>query len=76
MPRRRRAPPALIGPSLRALREGAGFTIEQVADAMGTSKSRVSCVERDATKATWAWIVRFADACGFDADPAFTRRKS
>lgn len=74
--RRTLTPADPVGPVLRALREEAGLSLEQVAAAMNTDKGRVSRVESGkAPLPSWDWIARFADACGADAEIVFKPRK-
>jgi transcriptional regulator with XRE-family HTH domain len=61
LPARERAP---IGPRLRAARKARRMTIEALADATGLTKSFLSKLERDATSASVASLLRVCDALG------------
>jgi len=61
LPARERAP---IGPRLRAARKARRLTIEALADATGLTKSFLSKLERDATSASVASLLRVCDALG------------
>lgn len=61
LPARERAP---IGPRLRAARKSRRMTIEALADATGLTKSFLSKLERDATSASVASLLRVCDALG------------
>ncbi len=65
-----------VGPFLRAVREAAGFTLEEAADRMGTGKARVSRVESGkAPMPSLVWVTRFLDACGSDAELSAIERE-
>ena len=55
------------GAKLRAWREQGGLTQQQVADALGTSVSYVSRLERDIHSPTVTALCRIAAALGVDA---------
>jgi quercetin dioxygenase-like cupin family protein/DNA-binding Xre family transcriptional regulator len=61
LPVRAHAP---IGPRLRAARKARRMTIEALADATGLTKSFLSKLERDATSASVASLLRVCDALG------------
>jgi transcriptional regulator with XRE-family HTH domain len=61
LPTRERAP---IGPRLRAARKARRMTIEALAEATGLTKSFLSKLERDATSASVASLLRVCDALG------------
>lgn len=51
---------------LIAMRSHAGLTQEQVAQRMSTQKSNVSRLERGNGNPSWATLLKYADACGFN----------
>ncbi|MER3555842.1 MAG: XRE family transcriptional regulator [Meiothermus sp.] len=59
----RAGPPSLpIGPRLRAIRLAKGFTLEQIARRSGLDKSFISRLERDATAASVASLLKVCGA--------------
>lgn len=55
------------GARLRAWREQAGLTQQQLADALGTGPSFISRLERDVHSPTVDMLCRLAEALGVDA---------
>lgn len=55
------------GDRLRAWRERAGLTQQQLADALGTGPAAISRLERDIHSPTVANLCRIAEALGVDA---------
>lgn len=51
---------------LLSMRAQAGLTQEQLAKRMHTSKSNISRLERGNTNPSWATLVKYAHACGFE----------
>lgn len=51
---------------LLSMRAQAGLTQEQLAKRMHTSKSNISRLERGNTNPSWATLVKYAQACGFE----------
>jgi len=66
-----------VGLRLRGLRQARGLSIEQVAQAVGVTKSFISRLERDSVSASVATLLRVCDAIGVRAgtlfDPPATR---
>lgn len=58
--------PSVLPSPLRRLRQARGLTMQQLADASGTSKSQIDKLERGARRLTTDWIVRLAHALGCD----------
>jgi len=54
----------LIANRIRALRKTRGYTLGQVADRSGVSRSMISLIERDETSPTAAVLHKLADALG------------
>lgn len=51
---------------LISMRTQAGLTQEQVAERMNTQKSNISRLERGNSNSSWATLMKYANACGFD----------
>ena len=51
---------------LLTMRTKAGLTQEQVAERMHTQKSNVSRLEKGNTNPSWATLLKYAHACGFE----------
>ena len=51
---------------LLRMRTKAGLTQEQVAERMKTQKSNISRLERGNANPSWATLLKYAHACGFD----------
>lgn len=51
---------------LISMRSQAGLTQEQVAERMNTQKSNISRLERGNSNPSWATLMKYANACGFD----------
>ncbi|ALS98918.1 helix-turn-helix domain-containing protein [Lacimicrobium alkaliphilum] len=51
---------------LLTMRTTAGLTQEQVAERMKTQKSNISRLERGNANPSWATLLKYAHACGFD----------
>lgn len=49
---------------LKELRQKAGLTVYQVAARMGVSQPAVSRLEKNASRATFSTLQRYAQACG------------
>ncbi|NBI13837.1 helix-turn-helix domain-containing protein [[Haemophilus] felis] len=49
---------------LKELRQKAGLTVYQVAERMGVSQPAVSRLEKNASRATFRTLQRYAQACG------------
>lgn len=49
---------------LKELRQKAGLTVYQVAERMGVSQPAVSRLEKNASRATFSTLQRYAQACG------------
>lgn len=49
---------------LKELRQQAGLTVNQVAERMGISQPAVSKLEKNASRATFTTLQRYAQACG------------
>ncbi|MFI5011814.1 MAG: helix-turn-helix domain-containing protein [Hyphomicrobiales bacterium] len=60
-----------VGLRLRGLRQARGLSIEQVAQAVGVTKSFISRLERDAVAASVATLLRVCDAIGVRAGTLF-----
>lgn len=51
---------------LLTMRTNAGLTQAQVAERMKTQKSNISRLERGNANPSWATLLKYAHACGFD----------
>ncbi|NRP37560.1 Helix-turn-helix domain protein [Marinobacterium sp. xm-a-121] len=51
---------------LVSMRAKAGLTQEQLAVVMKTQKSNISRLEKGNTNPSWATLLKYAHACGFD----------
>lgn len=51
---------------LLSMRSKAGLTQEQVAEKMHTKKSNISRLERGNANPSWATLLKYAHACGFE----------
>ena len=51
---------------LVSMRAKAGLTQEQLAAVMKTQKSNISRLEKGNTNPSWATLLKYAHACGFD----------
>ena len=51
---------------LISMRSKAGLTQEQVAERMKTQKSNISRMERGNSNPSWATLLKYAHACGFE----------
>ena len=51
---------------LISMRSQAGLTQEQVAKRMQTQKSNISRMERGNSNPSWATLLKYAQACGFE----------
>ncbi|MBJ7554344.1 helix-turn-helix protein [Marinomonas spartinae] len=51
---------------LLSMRTKAGLTQEQVAEKMNTQKSNISRLERGNTNPSWATLLKYAHACGYE----------
>ncbi|NLQ17330.1 helix-turn-helix transcriptional regulator [Marinomonas sp. M1K-6] len=51
---------------LLSMRTKAGLTQEQVAEKMNTQKSNISRLERGNANPSWATLLKYAHACGFE----------
>jgi transcriptional regulator with XRE-family HTH domain len=67
----RTTPPVPIGQRLRATRLSKGLTLEQVAERSGLDKSFISRLERDATAASVASLLKVCGALGIQPGSLF-----
>lgn len=51
---------------LLSMRSKAGLTQEQVAEKMHTKKSNISRLERGNANPSWATLLKYAHACGYE----------
>ena len=63
---------ALIAQRVRDLRKARGYTLEELADASGVSRSAISLIERKETSPTAAVLSRLADALGVSLAALFS----
>lgn len=49
---------------LKALRQKSGLTVSQIAERMGVTQPAVSKLEKNATRASFTTLQRYAQACG------------
>lgn len=55
-----------FGPRLRALREAAGLTRQQVADRTGFTPENIARLERGDRSPSWKSVLKLADALGVE----------
>lgn len=57
-----------LGSQLKAIREEAGFTQEELADLIGVNRTQVSRIEKGTRSTGFALVQKWYRACGYELD--------